>query len=150
VFTYARRPLRPLVEAAAWTARTRLTRQDRRGARRTAPERRRQPTPVPARCRGPKGGRLGATGGAAMRRILLPGLVAVLNGCAAGSYWGDPAQTPATKADMATYQQDAFECVKQSKQNRGFGEFGHVVARDAQRLYVFCMRARGYTVQAAD
>ena len=50
------------------------------------------------------------------------------------------------KPDMSTAAADSYACVRESRQEIGFGERASTVQRDAQRLYVTCMRARGYTV----
>jgi hypothetical protein len=77
-------------------------------------------------------------------------LLLLVSACATTeTYWGDPAKTPAKKADMSRYDQDAYDCVRESKQKLGFGELASSIKRDAQRLYVLCMRARGYTVPDA-
>jgi len=59
----------------------------------------------------------------------------------------DPDRSPATKADMRSYVQDSYECVRQSEQEIRLGQLPWSTQRDAQRLYESCMTARGYDVQ---
>jgi hypothetical protein len=61
--------------------------------------------------------------------------------------WGDPDRSPATKANMRTYVQDGYECVRESEQEIRLGQLPSSRQRDAQRLYEGCMTARGYDVQ---
>jgi len=68
-------------------------------------------------------------------------------GCATtDTFWGDPDRSIAMKPDMTRLHQDQYDCVKESRQGLGFGELQSSVQRSAQRLYVLCMRARGYIV----
>jgi hypothetical protein len=77
-------------------------------------------------------------------------LALILVGCATtDTFWAKPDLTPATKADMSRRDQDVYDCVRESRQKLGFGELQSSVERNAQRLYVLCMRARGYTVPDA-
>jgi len=72
----------------------------------------------------------------------------LFTGCAStDAYWGRPELSPATKADMSNIRQDEYACVKESRQQMGFNDFQSRVERDAQRLYVLCMRACGYEVE---
>jgi hypothetical protein len=93
---------------------------------------------------------------AGRREVSLRGpriLVAVLAfaGCATtDTFWAKPELTPATKADMSRYGQDAYDCVRESKQTLGSGELQSSVQHNAQRWYVLCMKARGYEVREGD
>lgn len=72
----------------------------------------------------------------------------LLAGCATTeTFWADPKRTAAVKTDMSRYDQDVYDCVRESKQKLGFGELQSSIERDAQRLYVLCMRARSYQVR---
>jgi hypothetical protein len=76
--------------------------------------------------------------------------VPLLTGCAiTDTFDGDPKKTPATKQDMSRVDQDAYDCVRESPQKLGFGELQSSIERASQKLYVLCMRARGYTVSDA-
>ena len=82
-------------------------------------------------------------------RILV--VVLVFAGCAtADTFWAKPELTPATKADMSRHGQDAYDCVRESKQTLGPGDLPSSVADNAQRWYVLCMKARGYEVRERD
>jgi len=61
--------------------------------------------------------------------------------------WGDPDRSPGTKADMRSYVQDSYECVRESEQEIRLGQLPSSRQRDAQLLYERCMTARGYDVQ---
>ena len=77
-------------------------------------------------------------------------LILLFTGCAStDTYWGRPELSPATKADMSRHGQDVYDCVRESRQKLGFGELQSSVERNAQRLYVLCMRARSYEVREA-
>ena len=74
----------------------------------------------------------------------------LMAGCATtDTFWAKPELTPATKADMSRHGQDVYDCVRESRQKLGFGELQSSVERNAQRLYVLCMRARSYEVREA-
>jgi hypothetical protein len=85
-----------------------------------------------------------------MRAFAVMGLLLTLIGCATTNiFWADPKKTPVTKQDMSKADQDVYDCVRESHQKLGFGELQSSIERSAQRLYVLCMRARGYTVPDA-
>jgi len=79
-------------------------------------------------------------------RLALVGIAALAAvGCTtSNTRWGDPDKFPATKADMGNYRHDSYQCVRESRQEIGFGELASSVQREAQRLYDLCMEGRGY------
>ncbi len=82
-------------------------------------------------------------------RILV--VVLVFAGYAtAATFWAKPELTPATKADMSSHGQDAYDCVRESPQTLGSDELQSSVQHNAQRWYVLCMKARGYEVRERD
>ena len=74
-------------------------------------------------------------------RILV--VVLVFAGCATTDIWAKPELTPATKADMSRHGQDAYDCVRESKQTLGPGDLPSSVADNAQRWYVLCHEGAG-------
>jgi hypothetical protein len=74
-----------------------------------------------------------------MKKLLA--LALLLGGCATtNTYWGEPELTPFVDANP----RDTYECVQSSRQQLGMFELRQSVKRDAQNLYVLCMKSRGY------
>jgi MFS family permease len=72
-------------------------------------------------------------------------LLYALAGCA-------PAPLTVRKASMSSYDRDDYECDRESFTYGGGSGLGAAVGiytarKEARRLYVSCMRARGYTVE---
>jgi len=62
-------------------------------------------------------------GGLVRLASLLLTLVVTSAGCAGSTTrWAEPARSPAMKPDMSTAAADSYACVRESRQEIGFGE----------------------------